>query len=88
MVLLGVPVIGYFTDESDPRLIKFADAANHLREEFQFHHVYGADVKAFGGKVGTLRVVQPPHFQSKYENKVKTPFFNWVQTRVSRPKES
>jgi len=65
----GVPVIGYFTDENDPRLIKFADAANHLREEFQFHHVYGSDVAAYGGKVGILRVVQPPHFQSKYENK-------------------
>lgn len=65
----GVPVIGYFTDENDPRLIKFANAANNLREEFQFHHVYGSDVAAFGGKVGILRVVQPPHFQSKYENK-------------------
>ena len=68
---LGVPVIGYFTDENDPRLIKFADAANNLREEFQFHHVYGADVKAFGGKLGTVRMIQQPHFQSKYENMVK-----------------
>lgn len=88
----GVPVIGYFTDENDPRLIKFADAANNLREEFQFHHVYGADVKSFGGKVGTLRVVQPPHFQSKYENKhldieikdetTSEDLKNWVEEHV------
>ena len=68
---LGVPVIGFFEDENDSRLIKFAEAANGLGEEFQFHHVYGKDVAAYGGKMGNVRVAQPPHFHSKYEKGVR-----------------
>ena len=64
----GVPVIGFFEDENDARLVKFADAANHIREEFQFYHVYGNIIE--GTKAGTVRIVHQPHFQSKYEKKV------------------
>jgi len=63
----GVPVIGFFEDENDARLVKFADAANHIREEFQFYHVYGNTIE--GTKAGTVRIVHQPHFQSKYEKK-------------------
>ena len=51
----GVPVIGFFEDENDARLVKFADAANHIREEFQFYHVYGNIIE--GTKAGTVRIL-------------------------------
>merc|ERR1711868_46351 len=63
----GTPVIGFFQNAEDPLLNAYADGANNVREDYQFYHVYGENVKKFGGKMGELRLYQKPHLQSKFE---------------------
>ena len=63
----GTPVIGFFENAEDPLINAYADGANNVREDYQFYHVYGENVKKFGGKMGELRLYQKPHLQSKFE---------------------
>lgn len=63
----GTPVIAFFEDANDPLINQYADGANHVREDYQFYHVYGANVKKVGGVMGQLRIYQKPHLQSKFE---------------------
>jgi len=63
----GTPVIAFFEGPDDPLINVFADGANNLREDYQVYHVYGDNVKNYGGQMGQLRLYQKPHLQSKYE---------------------
>lgn len=63
----GNPVIAFFENADDPLINVYADGANNLREDYQFYHVYGANVAKFGGKMGELRIFQKAYLQSKYE---------------------
>jgi len=63
----GTPVIAFFENAEDPLINVYADGANNLREDYQFYHVYGANVAKFGGKMGELRIHQKSYLQSKYE---------------------
>ena len=69
--LLGLGLIAFFENPEDELINNYADAANDLREDFAFYHVNGENVAAFGGKNGHLRLSQPAHLQSKYEQKVR-----------------
>ena len=64
-------MIAFFENPEDELINNYADAANDLREDFAFYHVNGENVAAFGGKNGHLRLSQPAHLQSKYEQKVR-----------------
>jgi protein disulfide-isomerase A4 len=87
---VGLGLIAFFTNPEDELIVNYADAANDLREDFAFHHVNGQNVAAFGGKNGHLRLSQPAHLQSKFEQKVKAEgiclFVNFFIKRVTDKK--
>ncbi|XP_075414890.1 protein disulfide-isomerase A4 isoform X2 [Tenrec ecaudatus] len=65
-----VILIGVFQDESDPAYQQYQEAANSLREDYRFHHTFSSEVARFlQASLGTLLVMQPEKFQSRFEPK-------------------
>ncbi|XP_030709985.1 protein disulfide-isomerase A4 [Globicephala melas] len=65
-----VIIVGVFKAESDPAYQRYQDAANHLREDYKFHHTFHTEIAKFlKVSPGKLVIMQPEKFQSKYEPK-------------------
>ncbi|KAM9650705.1 protein disulfide-isomerase A4 [Trichechus inunguis] len=65
-----VIIIGVFQAESDPAYQQYQEAANSLREDYRFHHTFSTEIAKFLKVApGTLVVMQPERFQSRFEPK-------------------
>ncbi|KAM9216408.1 protein disulfide-isomerase A4 [Dugong dugon] len=65
-----VIIIGVFQAESDPAYQQYQEAANGLREDYRFHHTFSTEIAKFLKVApGTLVVMQPERFQSRFEPK-------------------
>ncbi|XP_054991300.1 protein disulfide-isomerase A4 [Sorex araneus] len=61
-------IVGVFQGESDPAYQLYQETANGLREDYKFHHTFSGDVAKFlKASPGTLVMMQPEKFQSKFE---------------------
>jgi len=65
-----VTIIGCFSGEDDSALDVYQDAGNKLRSEFEFRHVFDADVMSnLGASAGDILLFHPERFHSKFEQK-------------------
>lgn len=63
-----VVVVGFFTDKEDDEFVKYQDAATNMREDFTFRHTFDSSIAQYlKAQTGSIQVIQPERFQSKYE---------------------
>ncbi|XP_078573399.1 protein disulfide-isomerase A4-like [Branchiostoma floridae x Branchiostoma japonicum] len=65
-------IVGFFENDQDPLFKTYLDSGNDLREAYEFGHTFDAETRAFY-KVnpGSVAIIQPEKFQSKYEPKIR-----------------
>ncbi|XP_019635970.1 PREDICTED: protein disulfide-isomerase A4-like [Branchiostoma belcheri] len=65
-------IVGFFENDQDPLFQTYLDSGNDLRDAYEFGHTFDAEARSFY-KVnpGTVTIIQPEKFQSKYEPKIR-----------------
>ncbi|XP_066301546.1 protein disulfide-isomerase A4-like [Branchiostoma lanceolatum] len=65
-------IVGFFENDQDPLYQTYLDSGNDLRDAYEFGHTFDAEARTFY-KVnpGSVAILQPEKFQSKYEPKVR-----------------